>query len=183
MKTIARALATMLVSTLLVSIGAAGAGASLAAKEVSNEKYAKTLCGKLSEFNAAIDALTYPETDNAAYQAAALKNVDGLVDLLHKYQKSLKKLSPEDGGKKITKLFNKYFRDFTGALQSARDTFAAADPNGPAFTADVAVLSANLTAADAKAGDPFTQLSDNQDLLTALGKEKSCDGIVNVIGG
>ena len=84
---------------------------------------------------------------------------------------------------RMTKLFDTYLQDFTGEFQSARDEFAAADPSSPAFTADVAVLSTSLQTAGLSLDDPFSKLSDNQDLLGAFGDEKSCEDIVTVYGG
>jgi hypothetical protein len=92
------------------------------------------------------------------------------------------KLSPSDGGKKVTKIFDRYFRSTVDGVTTARQKLAAADPSSVAFAADIAQFSAALPL-DATGGDPFSKLSSNQDLLQALKKEKSCAEIVTVYGG
>jgi hypothetical protein len=180
-----RLMAAVAVTAVLGAALATGAGASVtAAKTVSNEKYAKQLCGRLQDYLAEVDALKEPDvSDPAAYQTQTLASVDKLTAQLKAAQTKLKKVSPEDGGKKITKLFDKYLADLQTEFQSARDTFAAADPSSPAFSGAVTVLGVSLSTSNVKVGDPFSKLSGNQDLLGALGDEKSCKDIVTVIGG
>ncbi len=50
-------------------------------------------------------------------------------------------------------------------------------------SADVTVLGVSLQNASLGIDDPFSKLSDNQDLLGAFGDEKSCSEIVTVYGG
>jgi hypothetical protein len=93
------------------------------------------------------------------------------------------KLSPNDGGKKVTKLFDGYFQSTVEGVTTARQKLAAADANNVAFAADVAQFSAALQTLEATTGDPFSKLSSNQDLLQALKEEKTCAQIVTVSGG
>ena len=93
------------------------------------------------------------------------------------------KLSPSDGGKKVTKLFDQYFQSSVDGVTTAREKLAAADPGNVAFAADIAQFTAALQTLDATTGDPFSKLSSNQDLLRALKKEKTCAQIVSVYGG
>lgn len=170
------------VVTLGMVLTVATAGVA-AAKEVSNEQYAKKLCGGVNSVLDDIDALE-PSTsqDPATYQQETLASVDSLIASLETQTAKLKKLSPEDGGKKVTKLFNAYLKELTGKFQEARDAFAAADPNGVAFSADVTVLGVALQNATVGIDDPFSELSGNQDLLGAFDDEKSCDDIVTIYG-
>jgi len=154
-----------------------------AAKTISNERYAKRLCGEMNGVLELIDTLQPSTTDDpATYQQETLASIDQLIAEMQKAAKKLKKLSPEDGGKKVTKLFDGYLNDFTQELQDARDTFAAADPSSPAFSADVTTLAVTLQTAGVTLSDPFAELTEYQDLLGAFGDESSCEDIVTVIG-
>jgi hypothetical protein len=177
---VGRGLAVLMIGAVFFTVAAGIAGA----KTVSNEKYAKKLCGTVNGVLADIDDLEQPTTeDPASYQTEALAALDEIIGSMETAATKLKKLSPEDGGKKVTKLFNQYLTDFTAEFQSARDDFAAADPTSPAFSADVTVLGVTLQNASLGIDDPFSKLSDNQDLLGAFGDEKSCSEIVTVYGG
>ena len=153
-----------------------------AAKEVSNEKYAKKLCGAV---NGVLDDITELEpsttTDPATYQTETVASLDSLIASMEKATAKLKKLSPEDGGTKVSKLFDAYLQELTGNIQDARDQFAAADPSSPAFTADVSVLTVGLQNSALGIDDPFAKLSSNQDLLGAFDDEESCEDIVTII--
>lgn len=155
-----------------------------AARTVSNEKYAKRICGELNSVLDSIDKLEQPDaSDPAAYQTDAIAAVDSLVKSLNQARATLRKVSPEDGEKKVSKLFDRYLKGFVTQFQKARDTFAAADPASPAFSADVSVLGVSLQNASLELDDPFSKLTDNQDLLGAFGDEKACKKIVTVYGG
>lgn len=166
--------ATLMVATA----GVAGA------KEVSNEKYAKRVCGEINNILDNVEQVDSADTsDAAAYQTDAVAAVDTLLGELNAGTAKLKKISPEDGGKKVTKLFNAYLSEFSAKIQDLRDEFAAADPNSPAFTGDVTIFTVGLSSAPIGIDDPFAKLSDYQDLLGAFGDEKSCEEIVTVFGG
>jgi hypothetical protein len=161
-----------------------GASGIAAAKEVSNEKYAKRLCGAMQDVYETIDAMEQNDaTDPAAFQTAAIAQVDELVASMSSAKAKLKKLAPEDGGKLVTKLFDKYLTEFTGVFEDAKTEFAAADPTSPAFTGDVTVFTVALSNAAIGLDDPFSKLSNNQDLLSAFGDEKSCKDVVTIYGG
>ena len=180
MRTVLRGVAAVTIGVML-AVATAGVAS---AKEVSNEQYAKKLCGGVNKVLADIDELQpSTSTDPATYQTETVASLDSFIASLDGTAAKLKKLSPEDGGKKVTKLFNKYLKELTGKFQEARDTFAAADPTSPAFTADVTVLGVSLQNATLGIDDPFSKLSDNQDLLGAFDDEKSCEDIVTVYGG
>jgi hypothetical protein len=154
------------------------------AKTVSDKKYAKSICGAISGVSDTIDQIQ-PATsgDPSTAQAQILHSTDQLLASLNTAQAKAAKLSPSDGGKKITKIFDQYFQSTVDGATTARQKLAAADPNNVAFAADIAQFSAALQTLDATAGDPFSKLSSNQDLLQALKKEKSCTEIVTVYGG
>lgn len=179
MNKVLRGLAVLTMGAVVVT---ATAGIA-AAKTISNEKYAKRLCGEMNGVLEFIETLEPSTTDDpAAYQQETLATIDQLIASMQKAAKKLKKLSPEDGGKKVTKLFDGYLNDFTQEFQDARDEFAAADPSSPAFTADVTKLGVALQTAGLSLSDPFAELSDYQDLLGAFGDERSCEEIVTVYG-
>jgi hypothetical protein len=162
-------------------LGTAGVAA---AKTVSDKKYAKSLCTTIQGVSNTIDQIQ-PTTggDPAATQAQILASTDQLLDSLKTAKAKAAKLSPEDGGKKVTKTFDQYFQANIDGVTAAREKLAAADPANVAFAADIAQYSAALTTLDATTGDPFAKLSSNQDLLQALKKEQACSQIVTVFGG
>jgi len=174
---IVRGVAAAMVVAMLIVV----TGGIASAKEISNDKYAKKLCGSV---NGVLDDISALEpsttTDPATYQTETLASLDSLVASMEKATTKLKKLSPDDGGKKVSKLFDAYLKELTGNIQDARDEFAAADPSSPAFTADVTVLTVGLQNSALGIDDPFSKLSSNQDLLEAFDDEKSCEDIVTI---
>jgi hypothetical protein len=171
-------LVLLTVGLVLGTAGVAGA------KTVSDKKYAKSICGAISSVSDTIDQIQ-PATsgDPSAAQTQILQSTDALLASLNETKAKAAKLSPSDGGKKVTKLFNGYFQSTVDGVTTARQKLAAADPNNVAFAADIAQFSAALQTLEASTGDPFSKLSSNQDLLQALKKEKTCAQIVTVSGG
>lgn len=172
----------VLATVAVLVLGLAGPAA---AKTVSPEKYAKSLCttlnGLLDSQNALVDAYNaLPADDSAAFQSQTVDLVDGFVVDLEAAEAKLKKLRPDvKGGRKVSKLFVNYLDGQATEVQAAVDTFAAADPNGVAFAADVAVLEVAVNLLSTTAGDPFSEITD-QDLLRAFDEENSCEDIVTV---
>jgi hypothetical protein len=173
----------------LAGLGCLAAGLVLgtsgvaAAKTVSDKKYAKSLCGAIQGVSDTIDQIQ-PATggDPAASQAQILASTDQLLDSLNTAKARAAKISPSDGGKKVTKLFDQYFQSNIDGVTAARQKLAAADPANVAFAADIAQFTAALQTLDATTGDPFSRLSPYQDLLQALKKEQACSQIVTVFG-
>lgn len=167
-----------LATAAVLALGLAGPAV---AKMVSPKKYARLLCATLdaqSELTDAYSAL--PVHDSVTFQADAIALVDTFLADLDTGRKKLKKLTPDvDGGKKISKVFVGYLDDVITQVQSARDMFAAADPNGVAFAADVSTFEVALTVLNTTVEDPFSEVT-NQDLLGAFDKERSCEDIVTV---
>ncbi len=153
------------------------------AKTVSDKKYAKTLCGAIQAVSDTIDQIQ-PSSggDNAATQAQILQSTDQLVASLNSAKAKAAKISPDDGGKKVTKLFDQYFQSTVDGVTTAQQKLAAADPSNVAFTADITQFSVALQTLEATTGDPFSKLSSNQDLLQALKKEQACSQVVTVVG-
>jgi len=154
------------------------------AKTVSDKKYAKSICGAITGVSNTIDQIQPTNSgDPATAQAQILASTDQLLASLNEAKAKAAKLSPSDGGKKVTKLFDQYFQSSVDGVTTAREKLAAADPGNVAFAADIAQFTAALQTLDATTGDPFSKLSSNQDLLRALKKEKTCAQIVSVYGG
>jgi hypothetical protein len=171
------ALVLLVAALALATAGVAGA------KTISDKKYAKSICGAISGVSKTIDQIQ-PTTggDPATTQSQILQSTDQLVASLNAAKTKAAKLSPKDGGKKVTKIFDQYFQTTVDGVTAARQKLAAADPNNVAFAADIAQFTAALQTVEATTGDPFSKLSSYQDLLQALKKEKSCAAIVTVYG-
>jgi hypothetical protein len=160
-----------------------GTSGVAAAKTVSDRKYAKSLCGAIQGVSDTIEQIQ-PATgdDPAATQAQILASTDQLLDSLRSAKAKAAKISPEDGGKKVTRLFDRYFQSNIDGVSAAREKLAAANPGNVAFAADIAQFTAALQTLDATTGDPFSKLSANQDLLKALKKDQACSQVVSVYG-
>jgi hypothetical protein len=160
-----------------------GTSGVAAAKTVSDKKYAKNLCGSIQSVSDTIDQIQ-PTTggDPAATQAQMLASTDQLLEALKSAKAKAAKISPDDGGKKVTKIFDQYFQSNIDGITAARDKLAAANPGNVAFAADIAQFSATLQTLDATTGDPFSKLSPYQDLLQTLKKQQTCSEIVTVYG-
>jgi hypothetical protein len=160
-----------------------GTSGVAAAKTISDKKYAKSLCGTIQGVSDTIDQIQ-PATggDPTATQQQILQSTDQLLESLKTAKAKAAKISPNDGGKKVTKIFDRYFQSSIDGVTTARDKLAAADPGNVAFAADIAQFTAALQTLDATTGDPFSKLSAHQDLLQALKKEKACSKIVTVFG-
>jgi len=173
----------VVLGTVAVIVG--GLAGPAAAKTVSPKKYAKTVCATLdglvdseTELVDAYNAL--PVDDTATFQSQTIELVNGFVADLSAAEAKLKKISPDvKGGKKISKVFSDYLDGQVTDVQAAVDTFAAADPNGVAFAADVSALEVAVNLLTTTAGDPFSEVT-NQDLLQAFDEEKACSEIVTV---
>lgn len=169
----------------IVTLLIAGLAGPVAAKTVSPGKYAKSLCSTLGgvlasheEFRDAYGAL--PVVDSVTFQAQAIEVVNVLLADLQSAQAKLERLKPDiEGGRRVSKLFSGYVGSQATAVQSARDAFALADPNGVAIAADVTAFEIGVSTATQILDDPFTEIT-NRELLEAFDKEKSCDDLINV---
>ncbi len=160
-----------------------GTASVAGAKTVSDKRYAKSLCGAMTQVSDTIDQIQPASSgDPATAQTQILQSTDQLLASLNAAKAKAAKLSPSDGGKKVTKIFDQYFQNSIDGVTAARQKLAAADPNGVAFSADIAQFTAALQTLQATTGDPFSKLSPYQDLLHALKAEKTCSKIVTVTG-
>src|SRR5215216_8118009 len=109
------------------------------AKTVSDKKYAKSICGAITGVSDTIEQMQ-PATggDPATTQTQILQSTDQLLASLNAAKAKAAKLSPSDGGKKVTKTFDAYFQSSVDGITTARQKLAAADPNNVAFAADIA---------------------------------------------
>ena len=177
---------TVVVATSAALMITALAGRA-AAKTVPDQKYVKAVCGHVHKFTGSLDATgnaftAIATTDPATYQTQAGALVDKVIVTVTSTRAKLKKLSPEDGGKKVTKLFDTYFKQLGAKMSAAVATFRKADPNGVAFQGDIVQLGAAFTTLTVGVDDPFSKVTD-QDLLHAFGADRSCNDIVSIIGG
>lgn len=153
-----------------------------AAKTVSPEKYAKSLCSTLGDVFGSQDELVdaynaVPADDSVAFQSQTVDLVNGFVADLEAGEAKLKKLTPDvKRGKKVARLFIANLDRQSAAIQAAIDTFARADPNGVTFQMDVTAFGVSL---DSPGSQPFSEVT-NQDLLEAFDEEPSCEEIVTV---
>ena len=171
------------------SIAVVGTAGVAGAKEVPTAKYAKVVCGtyssiqdKLKAFKDGYNAL--PSDDPAGFQTQAVALTNTLLEDVGKLKAKLQKSYPSvDDGKRITKLFVKNLDEFDSEVTKALTTFQAADPNAATFQADIASFEAAVNVVlDTKTSDPFPKVKD-QDVISALGDEKSCKAVVTVVGG
>ncbi len=182
-----RLLVAVLTCTVIVS-GGAGAAVAAKARKVSTDAYAKTMCStynkvlaEVNGFNTEVSSLQI--IDNASFQADVAALGDALLTKLKTAETKLKGIYPDiDAGKKISKLFAKNTVELQTVFSDALGTFAAADPNGVAFQADIALFEANLLTLNTKLTDVTTGITD-QDLIGSVGDEKACFKIFPVTGG
>ncbi len=156
-------------------------GGTAGAKTVSDRKYAKRLCGQMNRILDAVESVEQPDlSDSATAQAEMVALADEVIGAMETAKAKLTKISPEDGGKKVTRIFDRYLADFITVFEDARDGLASADSASPAFAGDVGLFLAAIATSDATVGDPFAELSGNQDLLGAFKDTRSCANIVTI---
>ena len=189
-----KASARVAVATIVVMglMGSTGAGASVSAKtkKLSAEKYAKSMCttyntviDELGAFAKQITTSSASQTDPAAFQAEVSTFADEFLAALAKDEQKLKRIYPDvDGGKKIAKQFSKNPTELKKLVGDAVDTFLAADPTSPAFSASVTVFSVTLSTMVNQLTDVTTGI-DDQDFINAVGGQKACHKIFPVTGG
>jgi predicted outer membrane protein len=165
------------------------AAASAKSSAISTKQYAKRVCAVYTAIPKDLDAFTTayntaPNTDPAAFQAAVVTSTSALERQLGRLATRLKKVHPDvDSGTKIAKLFANDLQRYHDKVSSALATFKSADPAGAAFVGDQAKFEAAITLLrTSSANDPFSKV-DDQDLLGAFDKAKSCAKVVRIYGG
>jgi hypothetical protein len=180
----------VIVVAAVAGLAVPGASASVASKQkqVSAEKYAKTVCGSYLKVADAVtsfddDVTALPVDDAAAFQTQVVTRTGTLVDDVTKVQTKLKKSYPDvDGGKTFSKLFVSNMEELKTGVTDALEKFRAADATSPAFVGDISVFQSAFTVLQATLSDPFSKV-DAQDLLGAFKDEKSCKKVVTIYGG
>jgi hypothetical protein len=164
-----------------------GASTTAPTRKVSAERYAKTVCTTIDGLTEAkkdlVDAYNaLPTDDAAALQAQSIGLAEDYVDEFDKAEARFRKTTPDiDDATKVRKLFVAFVSDAADEVRSAVDVYRAADPNGVAFQGDVITFETAFNVLEAKLGDPFSKIKD-QELLAAFDDERSCEDVVQVFG-
>ncbi len=156
-------------------------------KKQTTAKYAKTVCvayaklgDEITAFGNAVNALD--ATDPTAFQAQAVTATNTFLASLKTTSAKLTDAYPDvSDGKKVAALVNTQPSQIQSALSTALTQLqASTGPTAVAapaqFRAAVLALSARL-----KADDPLTRVQD-QDVINAIQKEKSCKNVISVTG-
>jgi hypothetical protein len=174
--------AVLLVAGGLV-LGASGfAGAATnKPKQQSTAKYAKTVCGVYSQLEA--DVSSYAQSlssldsgDPASFVPAATTQTNALLTKVQADEATLKGAYPNvSNGKKIGALLATNATQIDTALTGALGQLqAGGQASVTKFMVGIDTLTTKLT-------DPFSKVTD-QDVIHALGKEKTCKNVVQVTG-
>jgi hypothetical protein len=169
-------------AALVVSM-AGVATAAAKPKKQSAAKYAKTVCGTYSQLENDIGTLAtaignLDPSDLAGYKTQAAAQTNTLLTTIKAAETKLAAAYPDvSNGKKIGALLvtqpTEIDKSLSGALSTLQADSSAAGPT--VFLVAIRVLPAKLS-------DPFSKITD-QDMIRAFQKEKSCKGVVRVIGG
>gem|GEM_PF-2333649 len=174
---------------VLVPLGGAVAGASVHAKQqaVSEAKYAKVLCASyhsaLVGINGFTDAYNAAPTDNpATFQSSVVTATSDFLANLARIKQKLAKVYPDvDNGKRVARIMAGDLDRIATKMSGALGKFRTADPNGVAFTADITTFEVALRLLGVDSTD-LSKVTD-QDVIGAIGDEKSCKKIFPVVGG
>ena len=137
MRRVGRGLAVLMIGAVFFTVTAGIAGA----KTVSDEKYAKKLCGTL---NGAVDDVSGIEPSQSDDPATSQTETLAAVDESDRFSRGSSGQGQEAFARRWRqedhKALRPYIKELTSKIQDGRDEFAAADPSSPAFTADLTVL-------------------------------------------
>jgi hypothetical protein len=161
-------------------------------KEKSLVAFAQSTCGATTTASEAEEQLrkTYDDIESkpsaAEQHAFVVQNVQGFIDLLGEQKASVEKNVPEvEEGDVIVANFSKHWDARIAWAQSQLDEFAAEVPewgrneDGVLIAASPLLHSVNEDSMDADLPSPYGQIED-QDVVTALADEPSCDDVVLV---
>jgi hypothetical protein len=176
-------------AALVVVAGVAvlGAGTAVPAKTVSAQRYAKTVCTTIDGLTSAkkdlVDAYNALPTDDAAtLQTQSIALAEDYVAEFDRAEQRFRKTTPDiDDATKVRKLFVAFVSDAGEEIRRAVDAYRGADPNGVAFQGDVITFETAFNVLEAKLGDPFSKIKD-QELLAAFDDERTCKDVVQVYG-
>ena len=172
---------------VIAGVALLGAGTTVPAKTVSAQRYAKTVCTTIDGLTAAkkdlVDAYNALPTDDAAtLQTQSIDLAEEYVAEFDRAEQRFRKTTPDiDDAVKVRKLFVTFVSGAGDEIRRAVDTYRAADPNGVAFQGDVITFETAFNVLEAKIGDPFSKIK-NQELLAAFDDERSCKDVVQVFG-
>ena len=164
-----------------------GAGTVVPARKISAERYAKTVCTTIDGLTAAKKDLVdrynaLPTEDAAALQTQSIVLAEDFLTEFDRAEQRFRKTTPDiDEATKVRKLFVMFVSDAGDEIRGAVETYRAADPDGIAFQGDVITFETAFNVLEAKLGDPFSKIKD-QELLAAFDDEKSCKDVVQVFG-
>jgi hypothetical protein len=174
---------------VLVPLAGVVAGASVSARQqaVSEAKYARVLCGTYKNLRTNLDDFTTaynaaPTDAPATFQTGVVAATTDFLDNVGQLETKLAKVYPDvDGGKRIAKIMATDLTVIEQRVSDALPKFVAADPNGVAFTADIAQFEVVLQLLTIDTTD-LSKVTD-QDVVGAIGDEKTCKKIFPVTGG
>ena len=178
-----------LAATVGIALLGAGAGAVAAvpARTVTAARYAKTVCTTIDGLSVAkkrlIDAYNaLPTDDAAALQAQSIALAEDYVAEFDRAEARFRRATPDiDDATKVRRLFVAFVSDAGDEIRDAVETYRGADPDGVAFQGDVIKFETAFNVLEAKLGDPFSKIKD-QELLAAFDDERSCQDVVQVFG-
>jgi hypothetical protein len=179
---------TMGAAAMAVALAAPAAGAAApAAKTVSVDKYAKSLCTTYTAWQDTVTSSNVPTssiTDAAAGKQALADYFTSLVTATKTAVAKLKKAGIPDveHGKQVARSFQTFLTKASTEISGALAQVNAADPASPGFVDTVTQATTQLTTLDSRLGDPFSKVQ-SQDLLGAFKDQKACRGVVTIIGG
>jgi hypothetical protein len=171
-----------------LALAAPAAEASVpAAKTVSVDKYAKSLCTTYTSWQDAVTASNVPTSSIADATAGKQALADYFTSLVTATRTAVAKLKkagiPDvDHGKQVARSFRTFLGKASTEISGALAQVSAADPASPGFVDTVTQVTTKLTTLDSRLGDPFSKV-DSQDLLSAFKDQKACRGVVTIIGG
>jgi hypothetical protein len=192
-RNIVRKAMVMMGAAVVALVGAAPAASAgvpdrvAAAKTVSVEKYAKSLCTTYTAWQDAVTGEQIPTANITDATAGKQALSDYLTSVGTATKAAIAKLKkagiPDvDNGKKVAKSFRTFLSGASSEISGALSEVDAADPTSPDFVATITRVTTELTTLDSRLGDPFSKVG-SQDLLGAFKDEKSCKGVVTIIGG
>jgi hypothetical protein len=171
-------------SVMLVTAVAGVAGAR--STEVPPRTFARTVCGVYVKVPKVISAYTkeydaLPTQDPAAFKSAVVSSASKLLGDLDKLRAKVGAQFPSvDSGRNISKVFVTDIQEYIDRGSKALAKLKAADAAAPDFQGVVSKYEAAIAALGAPTpADPFRKVHD-QDVVKALGAEKSCGAIVKV---
>ena len=171
----------------LAGISVAGASVSAKPQAISSAKYTKVLCASYNQllsdlkgFNAAVGAT--PSDSAATFQTGVVTETTAFLDKVAALKTKLAKVYPDvGGGKRIAKIMATDLVSTGTKVSDGLVKFRAADANGVAFQAEITQFEVVLRLLGVDTTD-LSKVTD-QDVIGAVGHERTCKKIFPVTGG